>query len=534
MRLRQAWHRWVALLDRREAPTSLALTRILVAAVILGDLLQARLHGVVAAVWAPPPYGIGVGAVWDAEPPWSIRWFGASVDTAELLWWVAVIAAALLLLGAASRLAAILLVLVLAQMAHIAPDGDRGIDLLLRAVLPVLALSLSHARWSVDAWVRRRIGRPYPPLVPAWPRTLLFAQLVWVYFSAGHNKSDEAWGPLGGFTALASIMCDPHFARFDCAWVSPFSPLLRVATLATMAFELSAPLLPLFTWWEATRDRPGRLRRLSNRLRLRWVWIALGVVFHLGIAMTLKLGIFPWGMLALYPVLFAPACATPRAQPEPAPEHEHEHDHAHAGGMPHRFEHADDWAPMFDDPTRDAWQKPDEVITVVGVAPGMTVVDVGAGTGYFLARLSAAVGPAGKVIATDIEPDMVRYMVERAAREKLLNVEVLLAPADSVGVPDASADRILIVDTWHHIGSRETYAAGLRRALRPGGAVAVVDFTLESERGPPPAHRLAPARVMEELRAGGLVPAQATETLPDQYIVTAGSPDPASSPAGTP
>src|SRR5690349_17934828 len=132
-RVREAWRAWVALLDRREAPTSLALTRILVAAVILGDLLQARLHGVVAAVWAPPPYGIGVGAVWDREPPWSIRWFGASVDTAELLWWVAVIAAALLLLGAASRLAAIVLVLVLAQMAHIAPDGDRGIDLLLRA-----------------------------------------------------------------------------------------------------------------------------------------------------------------------------------------------------------------------------------------------------------------------------------------------------------------------------------------------------------------------------------------------------------------
>jgi ubiquinone/menaquinone biosynthesis C-methylase UbiE len=123
------------------------------------------------------------------------------------------------------------------------------------------------------------------------------------------------------------------------------------------------------------------------------------------------------------------------------------------------------------------------------------------------------------VVATDIEEDMVRYMKERAAREKLTNVNVLTAPPDDVGVPAASADRILIVDVWHHIADRERYAARVARALKPGGAVLVVDFTLDTRRGPPARHRLAPDRVIAELTAGGLAAELAAESLPDQYVV---------------
>src|SRR5690606_10604633 len=112
----------------------------------------------------------------------------------------------------------------------------------------------------------------------------------------------------------------------------------------------------------------------------------------------------------------------------------------------------------------DAWQKPDEVVALLELAPGMTVVDLGAGTGYFLGRLSRAVGPGGAVIATDVEPDMVRHMGERIAREGLANARAILAPADGVGVPDGSADRILIVDVWHHVPERARYAAALARA----------------------------------------------------------------------
>lgn len=193
--------------------------------------------------------------------------------------------------------------------------------------------------------------------------------------------------------------------------------------------------------------------------------------------------------------------------------------HAQHGEMPHRFERAEDWARLFDHPSRDAWQKPDEVVALIELSRGMTVVDVGAGTGYFISRLSRAVGARGSVIATDIETDMVRYMKERAEREKLANVTVLPAPVNDVGVPAGSADRILIVDVWHHIADRERYAARVARALKPDGAVVIVDFTMDTRRGPPPAHRLAPDKVMAELRAGGLTAELVTESLPDQYVV---------------
>jgi len=93
------------------------------------------------------------------------------------------------------------------------------------------------------------------------------------------------------------------------------------------------------------------------------------------------------------------------------------------------------------------------------------------------------------------------------------------APPDDVGVPASSADRILVVDVWHHIADREHYAARLAHALEPGGVVFIVDFTADSKRGPPPKHRIAPDRVIAELAAGGLAAEVVSESLPDQYVV---------------
>jgi ubiquinone/menaquinone biosynthesis C-methylase UbiE len=197
---------------------------------------------------------------------------------------------------------------------------------------------------------------------------------------------------------------------------------------------------------------------------------------------------------------------------EPAPQHEH-HD-----GMPHRFERADDWAKVFDDPSRDAWQQPDTVIATLELAPAMSVADVGAGTGYFTVRLARAV-PQGQVIATDIEPDMVRYLTERAQKEQLTNVHAVLAGAADPKLPPASVDRVLVVDVWHHLSDRVAYARGLAAALRPGGRVIVVDFTMDSKHGPPKHHRLAPEAIASDLRAAGLEATVSPTTLPDQYMV---------------
>jgi len=149
----------------------------------------------------------------------------------------------------------------------------------------------------------------------------------------------------------------------------------------------------------------------------------------------------------------------------------------------------------------------------------MTVADIGAGTGYFEPHLGRAVGPAGRVLALDVEPNMVDHLRERCAEAGLANVEARRVAPEDTGLAPASIDRILIVDTWHHVGERERYAARLREALRPDGAVLVVDFTLASPHGPPPPMRLSAEEVAAELAAGGLAVEVVPETLPWQYVV---------------
>jgi hypothetical protein len=287
-----AWSAWVSLWDRREDAAALALVRIFVGLVLVYDYVEIWRLDLAIALYAPSPEGFGLG--------------GASALGPHGLWLVALLAAIGVATGTLTRVSCVVLVVVSAQLAQVSPNAERGIDIILRIVVGVLAFSQCHARWSIDAWVRARIGRPMSHKIPAWPRYLLLLQLIWIYFSGGLNKGGAPWGPNGGFTALANILADPHVARFDPGWLELAMPLTRVATALTMLFEFGAPLYLLFYYYAATRDRAGRLRARCNRVRARWLWIALGLSFHLGIAIGMQLGIFPWGMLALYPVLLLP------------------------------------------------------------------------------------------------------------------------------------------------------------------------------------------------------------------------------------
>jgi hypothetical protein len=299
----RVWRAWVEVWDRREPPTALALVRIAVALVALLDLIQIRRLGIVDALWSRAP--AGYATAYDA-------WLGAGA-----LWTAGVIALSAMLVGAATRVACVAYLLVSVQMSSLAPNSETSIDMIFRIVVVILALSRCNARWSVDAWIARKLGRPPPAEVPAWPRYLLMLQLVWIYFSAGTNKTGAEWGPLGGFRALELALTDPSAARFDPSWLAVAYPLTRVATALTILFELVAPLYLLFYYFAATRDRPGRLRALCNRWRVRWVWIGLGVTFELGIAIFLRIGDFPWGMLALYPVLLLPEELRGGSRPPP-------------------------------------------------------------------------------------------------------------------------------------------------------------------------------------------------------------------------
>jgi hypothetical protein len=283
--MKRLWHAWVELMDRREPATALACVRIAVALVLLADFAQIYALGLVEPLFARAPLGF-------------------SAADATIWCHVATVSLVALALGAGTRVACVVYVIASSRLGIAMPEADRGIDMILRIAIAILAFSQCHAKWSVDAWIRARIGRPFAALVPAWPRYLLLLQLVWIYFSGGTNKGGATWGPQGGFTALANALTAPHIARFDPGWVATALPLTRVATALTMAFELGAPLYLLFYYYAKTADRPGRLRAWCNRYRLRWIWIGLGLCFSFGIALGLRLGIFPYGMLALYPVLY--------------------------------------------------------------------------------------------------------------------------------------------------------------------------------------------------------------------------------------
>jgi predicted methyltransferase len=186
----------------------------------------------------------------------------------------------------------------------------------------------------------------------------------------------------------------------------------------------------------------------------------------------------------------------------------------------HGFADAAAWTNVLDDPARDAWQHPEEVLRALDLTPAMIVADVGAGTGYFATRLARAV-PAGKVIATDVEPDMVRHLNERAAREQLPNLHAIHATHATSGLAAESVDRVLIVHVWHHLANRVAYARDLSAALRPGGRLFVVDFSVAARRGPPANLRVAPEAVIADLAASGLTARVSPVALPDQYIVEA-------------
>ena len=183
----------------------------------------------------------------------------------------------------------------------------------------------------------------------------------------------------------------------------------------------------------------------------------------------------------------------------------------------HSFSGAEHWAHIFDDPQRDAWQKPHEVIQALAPKPDAVIADIGSGTGYFSVRFANMV-PEGRVYGVDIEPDMVKYLAERAKRESLTNVTAIAGAPDDPRLPE-KVDLIIMVDVYHHIDHRERYLAKLRASLKPGGRIAIIDFRRDSPDGPPKSARIAPDEVKTELQRAGYTLVQDHKFLPNQYFL---------------
>jgi len=193
-----------------------------------------------------------------------------------------------------------------------------------------------------------------------------------------------------------------------------------------------------------------------------------------------------------------------------------EQEKAHADHMDHHFD-AKESAKSFDDPARDAWQMPDRVIATLNLKRGQIVADIGSGTGYFSVRLAKSVA-APKVYGADIEPSMVSYLRERAAKEGLDNVIAVQAAADQPNLPEP-VDLVLIVDTYHHIGDREAYFRRLAKSIRPGGRVAIIDFKSDSPEGPPKEFRFSAEQFKAEMGKAGYKLAAQHNFLPRQQFL---------------
>lgn len=170
-------------------------------------------------------------------------------------------------------------------------------------------------------------------------------------------------------------------------------------------------------------------------------------------------------------------------------------------------------------PDRDTRQKPQELVAALGLRPGDTVADVGTGVGYLLPYLSRAVGPQGKVIAQDVFADFLAQAKANAAKHKLTNVEFVLGTERDAQLPAGAADVILVLDTYHHFDYPGQMLASLKRALKPGGRLVIVDFHKNQEsmpNGRALEHiRLSAADAVREIESHGFRLASQRDFIPN-------------------
>jgi 2-polyprenyl-3-methyl-5-hydroxy-6-metoxy-1,4-benzoquinol methylase len=195
-------------------------------------------------------------------------------------------------------------------------------------------------------------------------------------------------------------------------------------------------------------------------------------------------------------------------------------DESKANQYMHRAEF-NELAKHFEDPGRRVWQKPDEVIAGLGRLTGKTVADIGAGTGYFAFPIAKK---GAHVIAIEIDQRFLDYIAHRKQSQKTKGtIETRLTQPDTPGLKPDEADIVLIVDTFHHIEQRPSYLKKVKKGLRRGGSLVIVDFKKEATPvGPPPELRVAAKEVEVELRAAGFaIDSVDNATLPYQYIIRA-------------
>jgi SAM-dependent methyltransferase len=171
-------------------------------------------------------------------------------------------------------------------------------------------------------------------------------------------------------------------------------------------------------------------------------------------------------------------------------------------------------------PEREDEEQPSKAIRALGIKPGQVVADVGAGSGYYTVRLAKQVGPIGRVYATDIQPEMLSLLRKRVSKERLDNVELVLATDVDPRLPEGQLDLILMVDVYHELARPQEVLRKLRAALKPDGRLVLIEFRKESAWVPiREEHKMSVKEARMELEAEGYRFDRVIDVLPWQHIL---------------
>ena len=171
-------------------------------------------------------------------------------------------------------------------------------------------------------------------------------------------------------------------------------------------------------------------------------------------------------------------------------------------------------------PERASEEQPQLAIDALGIKPGQTVADLGAGSGYYSFRIAPLVGPTGRVLAIDIEPKMLEVIAERAGREHVTNIATVRSSERDPNLAPHSVDLLFMVDVYHELEYPYEVLTKVREALKPGGRVALIEYRAEDpEVLIKPVHKMSERQVRREMQAAGFKHVKTVRTLPLQHLI---------------
>jgi ubiquinone/menaquinone biosynthesis C-methylase UbiE len=177
-------------------------------------------------------------------------------------------------------------------------------------------------------------------------------------------------------------------------------------------------------------------------------------------------------------------------------------------------------APWLEREEREREERTDLLLTALDLKPGMVVADIGAGTGYLSRRIAPAVAPSGKVLAVDVQPEMIGMLQALARQEGLTNIQPSLGAEDDVKLASDSVDLAIMVDVYHELAFPYEVLGSIVRAVRPGGRIVFVEYRAEDPRVPiKRLHKMSEAQVRREAEVHPLVWERTVNSLPWQHMV---------------